>query len=69
MQNELLNEINEEGMNTVVEVTKNNNIITKVGIGLVIVAIGAGVGYYLRKKKLNKVKEADVVDEVKDEDK
>lgn len=69
MQNELLNEINEEGMNTVVGVTKNNNIITKVGIGLVIVAIGAGVGYYLRKKKLNKVKEADVVDEVKDEDK
>lgn len=69
MQNELLNEINEEGMNTVVEVTKSNNIITKVGIGLVIVAIGAGVGYYLRKKKLNKVKEADVVDEVKDEDK
>lgn len=69
MQNELLNEINEEGMDTVVEVTKNNNIITKVGIGLVIVAIGAGVGYYLRKKKLNKVKDADVVDEVKDEDK
>lgn len=69
MQNELLNEINEEGMDTVVEVTKNNNIITKIGIGLVIVAIGAGVGYYLRKKKLNKVKDADVVDEVKDEDK